>query len=153
MVRDRGVANWGRGVGIHVTMREETAHQVLRFTLGATAVAAGADKFFDMLTDWEQYLNPAFAEAVGLTPSQFMKIVGMIEIAAGATVLSGRTRFGGWLMSAWLLGITANLISQREFLDIAVRDVNMAVAAYVLARLSKQKRKLQEHSVDLDRAA
>jgi hypothetical protein len=119
-------------------MRDDTARQALRYTLGATAVAAGADKFFNLLTDWEQYLNPAFAEALGLTPSQFMKIVGAIEIAAGSVVLTGRTRFGGLLTSAWLLGIAANLISTGEFLDIAVRDINMAVAAYTLARLSKK---------------
>ena len=134
-------------------MHDDTAQQALRFTLGSTAVIAGADKFANALTDWEQYLDPRFAEAVGLTPSQFMKMVGVIEIAAGATVLSGRTRFGGYLMSAWLLGIAANLVSKREFFDIAARDVNMAVAAYALARLSNSKGKLQEHGTELDRAA
>ncbi len=121
-------------------MRDETAHQMLRFALGGTALAAGADKFTNLLTDWEQYLNPAFSEALGLTPAQFMRIVGAIEIAAGVTVLSGRTRFGGWLMSAWLLGITANLISTGKFLDVAARDLNMAVAAFTMARLAARRK-------------
>src|SRR3982751_2402283 len=116
-------------------------YRALQFTLGATAVAAGADKFFNLLTDWEKYLNSEVPERLGLTPSQFMKIVGIIEIAAGATVLSGRTRFGGLLMSAWLLGITGNLVSTGRWFDIAARDINMAVAAYALAELAHQKKK------------
>ncbi len=128
--------------------------RALQFTLGATAVAAGADKFFNLLTDWERYLNNDFAEALGLTPSQFMKIVGVIEIAAGATVLSGRTCFGGLLVSAWLLGISGNLFSKGKYLDVAVRDINMAVAAYALAELAHRKAKMREEDdLELDRAA
>jgi hypothetical protein len=130
-------------------------YRALQLSLGATAVAAGADKFFNLLTDWEQYLNPAFAEALGLTPSQFMKLVGLIEIAAGAVVLSGRTRFGGLLVSAWLLGITGNLISTGKFLDIAARDLNMAVAAYTLAELARRKQQSSrnEDEIEWERAA
>jgi len=128
--------------------------RALQFTLGATAVAAGADKFLNLLTNWEQYLNEDFAEKLGLTPSQFMKLVGVIEIAAGATVLSGRTRFGGLLVSAWLLGISGNLFSKGKYLDVAVRDINMAVAAYALAELGHRKVKREANGdVELDRAA
>jgi hypothetical protein len=43
-------------------------------------------------------------------------------------------------MSAWLLGIAANLAMHDEkYLDVAARDVNMAVAAYALARLTGRR--------------
>ena len=60
----------------------------------------------------------------------------MIEIAAGLGLLAGLKRSGGYGISAWLLGITENLISQGRWLDLAVRDANMALAAWALARIS-----------------
>lgn len=125
-------------------MKDETLDRVyraLQISLGTTAVVAGADKFFNLLTDWEQYLNPEISDRLGLSTKQFMSIVGAIEIVAGATVLSGKTRLGGMLMAAWLLGISGNLISTGSFLDVAARDVNMAVAAYALAELAKKREK------------
>ena len=119
----------------------DRVYRALQISLGATAVVAGADKFFNLLTDWEQYLNPEISDRLGLSKKQFMSLVGLIEIAAGATVLSGRTRFGGMLISAWLLGISGNLISTGNFLDVAARDVNMAVAAYALAEMAKKREK------------
>ncbi|HET9696485.1 MAG TPA: hypothetical protein VFP40_06425 [Terriglobales bacterium] len=124
-------------------MKDETLDRVyraLQISLGTTAVVAGADKFFNLLTDWEQYLNPEISDRLGLSTKQFMSIVGAIEIVAGATVLSGKTRLGGMLMAAWLLG-SGNLISTGSFLDVAARDVNIAVAAYALAELAKKREK------------
>ncbi len=83
-----------------------------------------------------------------------MSMVGVIEIAAGATVLSGRTRFGGLLVSAWLLGISGNLFSKGKFFDVAVRDINMAVAAYALAELAhRRQRRIAEEDIELETVA
>jgi uncharacterized membrane protein YphA (DoxX/SURF4 family) len=125
-------------------MRDESLDRVyraLQISLGATAVVAGVDKFFNQLTNWEQYLNPEISDGLGLSKKQFMSMVGVIEVVAGATVLSGRTRLGGLLMSAWLLGISGNLVSTKSFLDVAARDLNMAVAAYALAEMAKRREK------------
>ncbi len=110
---------------------------ILRFTMGATAFVAGADKFTNLLTDWEQYLAPLAAENLPMTSRQFMRVVGVIEMAVGALILSGRTRLGGYIASAWLLAISANLIATGDYFDIAARDVNMAAAAFALAELSR----------------
>ena len=37
----------------------------------------------------------------------------------------------------WLIGIAVNLASTGMFLDLAVRDLEIAVAAYVLAMLTE----------------
>jgi len=34
---------------------------VLRLTYGVIPIVAGLDKFFNILTNWEQYLNPTLA--------------------------------------------------------------------------------------------
>jgi len=37
----------------------------------------------------------------------------------------------------WLILIAVNLVTTGHFLDIAVRDVEMAIAAYTLGRLTE----------------
>lgn len=123
--------------------------RTLQYTLGATAVAAGADKFFDLLTDWDKYLNPRVPELTGLAPRQFMRIVGVIEIAAGLGLLSGYKRSGGYVVSLWIIGIAGNLLTQGRYLDVAVRDINMAIEAYALARISgmEEERAVSESEI------
>jgi uncharacterized membrane protein YphA (DoxX/SURF4 family) len=111
----------------------------LRITLGSTAFAAGADKFFNLLTDWEKYLSPIMAEKLPISPRAFMRIVGVIEMVVGSGILLGYERPAGYMCSAWLLAITGNLLTTPEHLDVAARDLNMALEAYTLARLAGMK--------------
>jgi hypothetical protein len=39
--------------------------------------------------------------------------------------------------AAWLLGIAVNLVTTGRYFDVAVRDVEMAIAAFTLARLTE----------------
>ena len=126
----------------------------LRFTLGMTAFLAGADKFTNLLTDWEQYLAPLAARNIPLSSRDFMRLVGVIEMAVGALILSGRTRIGGYIAGAWLLAIAGNLAATGEYFDVAVRDVNMAAAAFAMAGLSRVRRSsLDEERGSLESAA
>jgi uncharacterized membrane protein YphA (DoxX/SURF4 family) len=122
----------------------EKLPKALRFTLGATACAAGADKFFNLLTDWEKYLSPFVAERLPMSPGAFMRIVGAIEVAVGAGILLGYERPAGYICSAWLLAISGNLLTKPEHLDVAARDLNMALEAFTLATLSGLKSKAAE---------
>lgn len=70
-------------------------------------------------------------------PPPFMHIVGGIEIIAGLLVLSRFTRYAAYVVMAWLLAIAASLIAQALFLDIAVRDIELSLGAFVLARLTE----------------
>jgi len=109
----------------------------LRVALGAAAFLAGLDKFFNLLADWTAYLSPAISHLLPLTPTAFMHVVGVVEMAAGAIILVGYTQLGGYVASAWLVCIAINLVTTGRYFDVAVRDVVMAVAAYTLARLSE----------------
>ena len=132
----------------------ERLTKALRFTLGATACAAGADKFFNLLTDWEKYLSPMVAEKLPMSPGAFMRIVGVVEIAVGAGILLGYERPAGYVCSAWLLGITGNLLTRPEHLDVAARDLNMALEAFTLATLAGLKSKAaEEHMEEIAPAA
>jgi uncharacterized membrane protein YphA (DoxX/SURF4 family) len=117
--------------------RMTTVFWTLRIGLGAAAFLAGCDKFFNILADWEAHLSPLVAGVLPISAASFMHIVGVIEIVVGLAVLGGVTRLGGYVMMAWLLGIAVNLVTTGTFFDVAVRDVEIALAAFALAQLSE----------------
>lgn len=107
----------------------------LRLTYGLVPIVAGLDKFANLLTDWSQYLPRLAADAVPLGASTFMMIVGVIEIAAGLAVLTKLTRLGAYVVMAWLV-LIAIAVASAGFLDIAVRDLVMALGAYTLGAVA-----------------
>ena len=111
--------------------------QMLRLVYGLVPIVAGLDKFTNLLTDWSAYLAPWVASALPFSPEVFMRVVGVIEIAAGVLVLSKLTRVGAYVVSAWLVGIALNLITSGRYLDVAVRDLVMAFGAFALAKLAE----------------
>ena len=108
---------------------------LLKFTYGLVPIVAGADKFTNLLTDWSHYLSPSFTSMLPVSAHVFMMIVGVIEIAAGTLVLFNPQK-GGYLVSAWLILIALSLLAGGEYIDVAVRDIVMAIGAYSLAKLS-----------------
>jgi uncharacterized membrane protein YphA (DoxX/SURF4 family) len=109
---------------------------VLKIALGLMAVLAGLDKYFNKLADWEMYLSPYATKVLPMSAVTFMHIVGVIEIIAGIIVFSRWTKIGGYIVMAWLICIALNLVTTGMFFDIAVRDLEIAAAAFVLAQLS-----------------
>ena len=108
----------------------------LRYGIGATAALAGIDKFLNLLADWGSYVSPLAAQVLPVSTATLMGGVGIVEIAVGAAILSGWTRLGGYVASAWLLAVAANLVL-AGFYDVAVRDVIMSFAAFTLARMAE----------------
>jgi len=117
--------------------RVHSVQQLLRVLFGVVPVVAGADKFFNLLTNWEQYVNPTLERLLPFSTTTFMHIAGVIEIVAGLIVLSRFTTFGAYLVSAWLALIAVSLLASGHFLDVAVRDLVMSATAYSLATLSR----------------
>lgn len=117
--------------------RITNAFWVLRIAIGATAFLAGLDKFFNLLTDWEKYLNPLASSLTGLSPVAFMRVAGVIEMVAGIALLAGLTRLAAYVICGWLTAIALNLLSTGHFFDVAVRDLVMATGAWSLARLAE----------------
>jgi uncharacterized membrane protein YphA (DoxX/SURF4 family) len=120
----------------HTTDRLNTTWWALRILFGFVPIAAGLDKFFNLLTNWTAYLNPLATRLVPVSAATFMHIVGIVEIAAGIVVLSRFTRIGAYVVTIWLVAIALNLLTMGRFLDVAVRDLGLAVAAFSLSQLS-----------------
>src|SRR5688572_14811569 len=110
---------------------------MLKIAFGFVPIVAGLDKFTNLLTNWERYLNPIVSRMI---PAEiFMRAVGVIEIVAGILVLSKMTRLGAYVVAAWLVAIALNLLSAGHYLDVAVRDLVMAVGAFTLAKLEEAR--------------
>jgi uncharacterized membrane protein YphA (DoxX/SURF4 family) len=116
-----------------------SAYWALRVVFGLIPLFAGLDKFTHLLTDWNQYLNPAVLRVLPISANAFMQIAGVVEIIVGLGILFGATRVFGYIAMLWLLGIAANLITQGRFYDVAVRDIGLAVGAFSLARLTEAR--------------
>jgi hypothetical protein len=100
---------------------------------------------------------PEAADAEGSLPGRlpllpvsiptFMGIVGIVELAVGAAILTRWTRVGAYVASTWLVGVAANLVL-AGFYDVAVRDVVMAVGAFTLARLEEVRQGIPVYGFD-----
>ena len=115
----------------------ESARQALRVAFGVVPFLAGLDKFFNLLADWPRYLNPAAEAMLPVTAQTFMHFAGVVEMVVGLAILTRWIVLGSYVAAAWLVAIAANLVASGTFLDVAVRDLVMATAAYTLARLTE----------------
>ena len=126
---------------------------VLRIGLGVGPFLAGLDKYFNLLTNWTGYISPLALKLLPFSGQTFMHIVGVVEMIVGLAILTRWTRVGAYVASAWLVLIAINLVSTGMFFDIAVRDVEMALAAFVLARMTEARRDAQQSDVAREESA
>jgi hypothetical protein len=115
------------------------AYGLLHFVFVVAPTIAGLDKFFHVLTNWDQYLAPQVAHYSPIGGHNLMLVVGGIEIVAGLIVAIW-PRIGGWIVGFWLLGIIGNLFLRGGFYDVALRDFGLALGAFSLARLASAYR-------------
>src|SRR5436309_14026284 len=121
-------------------LKADPAYQafwLLRIGFTVAPIFFGADKFANVLVDWEKYLAPWIRNASPLSPVHTMHVVGIIEIVAGVAVAI-KPRYAAYIVAAWLGGIIINLLSYSGFYDIALRDFGLMLAALTLARLASK---------------
>lgn len=116
--------------------RLDSARIALKLGLGIGPFLAGLDKFFNLLANWPHYVSPLAAALLPMSPQAFLHVVGLVEMAVGLAVLTRWTRLGSYIAMVWLVCIAVNLVA-AGILDVAVRDLEMAIAAYTLARLTE----------------
>ena len=109
---------------------------IMRVIYAIAPIIAGADKFFDILTDWKQYLAPVFPQVLRVSPDLFMRGVGVIEIVAGILVAIW-PRFFAYLVMVWLWGIVVDLLVLGKFYDVALRDFGLSIGALSLGRIAQ----------------
>jgi uncharacterized membrane protein YphA (DoxX/SURF4 family) len=125
----------------------------LRIGFGLIPLLAGLDKFFNLLANWEMYLNPLVPKTLHLSPAAFMHIVGVIEIIVGLLVFSPFTRYAAYIVMVWLWAISANLVTQGQFFDVAVRDIGLSLGAFTLAKLTEVRQTASVEASGPERSA
>jgi uncharacterized membrane protein YphA (DoxX/SURF4 family) len=144
-----------KGANMHkgFDSRLDQAWWVLRIGLGVGPFLAGLDKYFNLLTNWTGYISPLALKILPFSGQTFMHIVGVIEMIVGLAILTKWTRLGAYVASVWLLLIAINLVATGMFFDVAVRDVEMALAAFVLARITEVRSDALRSDVPHERSA
>ena len=117
----------------------ESSWWMLRVGFGVVPALAGLDKIFraNLLADWPSYISPLATAVLPMSGDAFMQIIGAIELVVGVAILTVATRLGAYVAAAWLVLIAVNLLTTGRYVDVAARDVLLAVAAYTLARLTE----------------
>ena len=122
-----------------VSRELNAAYWALRIAFGLGPLLAGADKFSNILVNWEKYLSPVTLRYLPVDATTFMRGVGVIEIIVGLAILFGATRVFGYIAMVWLFAIAANLISSGAYYDVALRDILLAFGAYSLGRVTEAR--------------
>jgi uncharacterized membrane protein YphA (DoxX/SURF4 family) len=113
------------------------AFWLLRIGFTVAPILFGADKFANVLVNWEKYLAPWIRDVSPLSATHTMYVVGVIEIVAGIAVAI-KPRYAAYIVAAWLAGIIINLLSYSGYYDVALRDFGLMLAALTLARLASK---------------
>lgn len=110
---------------------------LLRYTYGTVILLAGFDKLLgtDIIVNWSKYISPFVAGYLPVSTGVFLAAMGVIEIVVAIMILTKMPRIGAYLATAWLLFISINLLMLGA-LDIAIRDILLAMGAVVLAELT-----------------
>jgi hypothetical protein len=127
------------------------AFLLLRTVFTVAPILFGLDKFTNVMTDWTTYLAPWIDNIVPGDAVAAMRIVGVIEIAAGVLVAVA-PRVGAYVVALWLAGIIINLLTLPGFYDIALRDFGLLVGALALGRLAQGQHNVHSASADASRA-
>jgi hypothetical protein len=131
------MASSNASVGVRTHSPSYQAYQILQLAFVVAPVVAGADKFFNFLVNWDQYVSPLVTRTLPISAHTFMLGVGLIEIVAGLLV-AFMPAIGGLVVAAWLCGIILNLLSIPGYYDVALRDLGLALGAVALSRLATE---------------
>jgi hypothetical protein len=109
----------------------------MRYSYGAVVLLAGLDKVFgtNLITDWAKYTSPFVAGLLPMSVSAFVVTIGVIEVVVAILSFTRFTVLASYVSSVWLVLIAVNLLMLGGYVDIAVRDILLAVGALATAKL------------------
>ena len=117
---------------------EVWAYRLLYVSFVIAPIAAGLDKFYYYMVQWDKYLAPIIPRLLfNMDPRAIMTLVGVVEVGAGVLV-AFRPRIGAMIVALWLFGIVVNLLLTQAYYDIALRDFGLALAALSFAVISRE---------------
>ncbi len=117
--------------------RVRLSWNLLRYSYGVVILLVGLDKIFGMnlIVQWSTYISPFALAVIPVSLPIFFVVIGIVEVIVAVMMLMKWTRLAGQISILWLVLIAANLL-MAGYIDIAVRDILLAVGAFVLAELT-----------------
>lgn len=116
----------------------DTTWRLLKYAYGVLPILTGIDKFTNVLVTWEGYISPKVLTYLPIDVTLLFQIVGFGEIILGLIILSRWTRIGALIETVWLMSIAA-VVTIGGFYDIALRDIILALGAYVLSQVTHKR--------------
>ena len=113
------------------------AFRLLQIAFILVPLVGGLDKFFDVLTDWSNYIAPFFQGILNGYDQGFMMAVGVVEIVVAIGIWL-KPKFFACILSIWLCCIIINLLMTGQYFDIALRDTALLLGSLALGKLSQK---------------
>src|SRR4029077_12467425 len=85
------------------------AFLLLRTVFTVAPILFGLDKFFNVMTDWPNYLAPWIDDTLPGPAATAISVVAVADIVAGI-VVAVAPRIGAYVVALWLAGIIVNLL-------------------------------------------
>jgi hypothetical protein len=111
--------------------------QILRITYGTLFILVGADKFFNLLTNWHQFIGATTNHFFPVAPDLLLKLFGLLQIFAGLLLFTHWIMYGIYLIFVLLLVIFLNLFSAPTSYLVIGHDIAMIAGIFVLWRLTQ----------------
>lgn len=112
---------------------------MLRYSYAAVVLLAGLDKIVgtNIITDWPKYVSPFVAGMLPVSVTTFIVAIGVIEVVVAVLAVTRYTVLASYISAAWLVLIAVNLLMIGGYIDVAIRDVLLAVGAVAAAQLGQ----------------
>ncbi len=110
---------------------------ILRITYGILFILVGTDKFFNLLTNWHQFVGDTTTRFLPIDLTFLLKLFGLVQICAGLLLFTRWIRFGIYLIFALLLLIFINLFSALTSPLVIGHDIAMIVGIFVFWNLTQ----------------
>lgn len=120
----------------------DTIIVLLNTTFALLFILVGVDKFFNIITQWQQFINPMLLHVMPLSASRFLHIFGFIQIIIGIAFLSRwhmQAMYAGLLM---LIVILINLVFMRQTAIVLVHDLFMIFELLILIQVTQLRKHL-----------
>lgn len=113
------------------------SQRLLKYAFGVSLILIGLDQVFhtNIITGWEQYVSPFALTILPITAVTLVSALGIVEIFVGVLFFTRFEKIAGFLAIVALLAIIIDLFILGLY-DIALRDVLIALSAYVFILLS-----------------
>ncbi|HET9641441.1 MAG TPA: hypothetical protein VFP46_01150 [Candidatus Paceibacterota bacterium] len=113
--------------------------KLMRYSYGLVVLLAGLDKILgtNIIVFWPKYISPFVAAMLPMSQHTFLLLIGIIEVVVAVLVFTRFTVLASYISAVWLILISINLLMIGGYLDIAIRDILLAIGAIATAWLGE----------------